>query len=541
MVNKHKIMLASLKRNLFPFLIAFSALSVSASAAFYSVTGLSKLFAGASFEVLIMAASLEVAKLVIASLLYQYWDTLNKWLRTYLMVAAMVLVFITSMGIYGFLSAAYQETATKMGNIDAQVELIETKRDNLKDRLAVYTEEKKGLNEAMSELRTGLSNNVIQYKDRETGEIITTTSSATRKALEKQLDQAISRQDELNSRIDEVNEEIFKYESEIVELETSGDVAGELGPLKYLSGLTGIPMDQIINYLLLVIIFVFDPLAISLVVAANFAFDRANPKRHEDEPLPSRSIWDGIEEELDERAEMFMNDVLPEEEDEWDGDDEWDEDDEEWEPNNVLKNAARRYHEHQEYAEDFLVDTDKELDELEELEFDMNQDELEEWTKLADELAEGSQALDDDKDLLAEYQETKAEDREQFFDEEHALDMVLNDMVEQLDEEDLKELEAANDSNPDETEVETTDRTGTFPNENNPTSVGSIVQKINTTHLPQNETSAPIYKRNPAETVENNIPTTPKLSDDELFDQAMREKAEKEKLQFLKKNGNQKK
>lgn len=534
-------MLASLKRNLFPFLIAFSALSVSASAAFYSVTGLSKLFAGASFEVLIMAASLEVAKLVIASLLYQYWDTLNKWLRTYLMVAAMVLVFITSMGIYGFLSAAYQETATKMGNIDAQVELIETKRDNLKDRLAVYTEEKKGLNEAMSELRTGLSNNVIQYKDRETGEIITTTSSATRKALEKQLDQAISRQDELNSRIDEVNEEIFKYESEIVELETSGDVAGELGPLKYLSGLTGIPMDQIINYLLLVIIFVFDPLAISLVVAANFAFDRANPKRHEDEPLPSRSIWDGIEEELDERAEMFMNDVLPEEEDEWDGDDEWDEDDEEWEPNNVLKNAARRYHEHQEYAEDFLVDTDKELDELEELEFDMNQDELEEWTKLADELAEGSQALDDDKDLLAEYQETKAEDREQFFDEEHALDMVLNDMVEQLDEEDLKELEAANDSNPDETEVETTDRTGTFPNENNPTSVGSIVQKINTTHLPQNETSAPIYKRNPAETVENNIPTTPKLSDDELFDQAMREKAEKEKLQFLKKNGNQKK
>ena len=528
-------MLESLKRNLFPFLIAFSALSVSASAAFYSVTGLSKLFAGASFEVLIMAASLEVAKLVIASLLYQYWDTLNKWLRTYLMIAAVVLVFITSMGIYGFLSAAYQETATKMGNIDAQVELIETKRDNLKERLAIYTEEKQSLNEAMSELRTGLSNNVIQYKDKETGEIITTTSRATRQALERQLDQAVSRQDELNSRIDAVNEEIFEYEAEIVELETGGDVAGELGPLKYLSGLTGIPMDQIINYLLLIIIFVFDPLAISLVVAANFAFDRANPNRRRHEPLPSKSIWDGIEQEIDERAEMFMNDVLPEEEDGWE------EDEEEYEPNDALKNAARRYHEHQEYAEDFLVDTDKELDELEELEFDMNRSELEEWTKLADELAKGSQILEDEEGLLAEYQETKAKDREQFFDEEHALDMVLNDMVEQLDEEDLKELEAANDSNSDETEVETTDRTGTFPNQNNPTSVGSIVQKINTTHLPQNETSAPIYKRNPAETVENNTPIPPKLSDDELFDQAMREKAEKEKLQFLKKNGNQKK
>ena len=100
----------NVKKGLFPFLIAFSALSVSASAAFYSVYGLSKLFAGAQVEVIIMAGSLEVAKLVIASLLYQYWDTINKILRTYLSIAAIILVLITSMGIYGFLSAAYQDT-----------------------------------------------------------------------------------------------------------------------------------------------------------------------------------------------------------------------------------------------------------------------------------------------------------------------------------------------------------------------------------------------------------------------------------------------
>jgi hypothetical protein len=76
-------MIKRIQRNLFPTIIALSALSVSASAAFYSVSGLSKLFAGASFEVIIMAGSLEVAKLVIASLLYQYWNTLNKFLRTY--------------------------------------------------------------------------------------------------------------------------------------------------------------------------------------------------------------------------------------------------------------------------------------------------------------------------------------------------------------------------------------------------------------------------------------------------------------------------
>ena len=83
-------MFKKLQKRIFPFIIALSALSVSTSAAFYSVTGLSKLFAGASTEVFIMAGSLEISKLVIASLLYQYWDTINKGLRTYLTIACFI-------------------------------------------------------------------------------------------------------------------------------------------------------------------------------------------------------------------------------------------------------------------------------------------------------------------------------------------------------------------------------------------------------------------------------------------------------------------
>jgi len=267
-----------IQKRIFPFLIAFSALSVSASAAFYSISGLSKLFAGAAFAVIIMAASLEIAKLVIASLLYQYRKNLPKLLKYYLSIACVILILITSMGIYGFLSAAYQETAAKAGNIDAQIALVETKRDNVKEQLAVYNEEKSSINEAVADLRKGLSNNVIQYKDRETGEIITTTSSNTRRALEKQLDQAILRQSEINTKVDELNTKVFEYETEIVEIRTSDAVSSELGPLKYLSGLTGTPMDKIINWLLLTIIFVFDPLAIALVVAANFAFEQIRPR-----------------------------------------------------------------------------------------------------------------------------------------------------------------------------------------------------------------------------------------------------------------------
>jgi Skp family chaperone for outer membrane proteins len=267
----------NLKNKIFPLLIALSALSVSASAAFYSVSGLSKLFAGASLEVIIMASSLEVAKLVIASLLYQYWDSLNKGLRAYLTIAAGVLILITSMGIYGFLSAAYQETANKAGNIDAQVSLVEVKRDNIKEQLLVFTSEKESINKSVNDLRAGLAGNVQTYKDKD-GNILSSSSSANRKAFERQLDQAIVRQNEINSKADQLNTQLFDYETEIVNIKTNSELAGELGPLKYLSGLTGISMDKIINILLLIIIFVFDPLAIALVIAANFAFTQLRSK-----------------------------------------------------------------------------------------------------------------------------------------------------------------------------------------------------------------------------------------------------------------------
>ena len=290
-------MLHKLKKILFPLVIALSALSVSASAAFYSISGLSKLFAGATFAVIVMASSLEVAKLVIASLLYQYRKGLPKLLKYYLSVACVVLILITSMGIYGFLSAAYQETAAKAGNVEAQITLVEVKRDNIREQLVVYNEEKSTINNAVASLRDGLSNNRIQYTDT-AGNIINTTSSSTRRALEKQLDQAIDRQTIINTRVDGLNEKLFNYETEIVEIKTSDSVAGELGPLKYISGLTDTPMDKIINWLLLTIIFVFDPLAIALVIAANYAFEQIKPKTKENlygETVPEKKIIEVLE------------------------------------------------------------------------------------------------------------------------------------------------------------------------------------------------------------------------------------------------------
>ena len=259
-----------MKQKIFPFLIAFSALSVSASAAFYSISGLSKLFAGASLQVIIMASSLEVAKLVIASLLYQYWDSINKALRTYLVTAAVVLVLITSMGIYGYLSNAYQSTANKEGIVTQQITALETKKKLYEQTRDNIIKEKQSLADLKGTLSKG---SVTQFTDKK-GNLVVKSNNAN----VKQIESANKTEEKLTTKLDIVNDSIFALENKILETKTFSESASELGPLKYLSNLLGVSMDRIVNWLLLIIIFVFDPLAISLVVAANFAFAQLRSK-----------------------------------------------------------------------------------------------------------------------------------------------------------------------------------------------------------------------------------------------------------------------
>ena len=277
---------------MFPFLIAFSALSVSTSAAFYSVSGLSKLFAGASLEVIIMAGSLEFAKLVTASLLYQYWDTINKTLRTYLSIATVVLVLITSMGIYGFLSAAYQETYSKLSAVENQKGFIQQKIDFYQNDVTRYDTEIERISSNISTLSNAKASS-IQVRDTSVSGGFRQTISTT----ELRMAQSRINIEEENRKLAQskriiASDSLQKFQLQVLELDNNTEVAGELGPLQYLSSLTGYPMDKIINVLLLIIIFVFDPLAISLVIAANFAFDKAYPKKKYRDNLYGEKIED---------------------------------------------------------------------------------------------------------------------------------------------------------------------------------------------------------------------------------------------------------
>jgi hypothetical protein len=262
-----------MKKRFFPFLIALSALSVSASAAFYSVFGLSKLFAGASTEVIIMAGALEAAKLIAASLLYQYWNVINKFLRAYLVTAVFILMIITSGGIYGFLSGAFQETNTQSQFLEKQVEIIDKKRTRFEENKSILVLEKEQLNKSISDLRISLSNpSQVSYWDENSQTVITTTSSSTRRALQKELNTTIVERDTITSQVNALTDSIALYDVKILEQQIGNESARELGPLKYMAELTNQPMENIVNWFMLLIIFVFDPLAIAMVIAANMAF-----------------------------------------------------------------------------------------------------------------------------------------------------------------------------------------------------------------------------------------------------------------------------
>ena len=262
-----------MKKRLFPLLVTLAALCVAGSAAFYSVFGLSKLFAGASTQVIIMAGSLEFAKLVVASLLYQYWGTINKWLKGYLMIAVFTLMVITSGGIYGFLSGAYQSTATQSELLDKSLAILNQKQIRFEETKEDLTLEKIQINKSISDLRTSLSNpHQVSWYDKNSETVITSSSGSARRALQAELKTTIVDRDNINLKLEAVLDSIGKTDIALLNKEISNEDKRELGPLKYLAKTTGWSMDKVVNYFLLLIIFVFDPLAIALVVSANMAF-----------------------------------------------------------------------------------------------------------------------------------------------------------------------------------------------------------------------------------------------------------------------------
>lgn len=270
-----------MKNKFLPYLILICALGLGITAAYYSIIGLSMLFAGVALPVMIMASFLEASKLTIATLLHNYWSKLNILLKTYLTTAVIILSVITSAGIYGLLSSGYQSTVNKSNIIDQKISALETKKQSYTQIKDEYLKDKESLSKSTYELRSALSKNTVLQSVDKKGNIITRESKNNRKAFEQQLTSSLKSEEQLASKIDIINDSIFNLESQILNIKAGNELANELGPLKYLSNLTGQPMDKVINWFLIIIMLVFDPLAISLIVAANFAFSQTSEQKIE--------------------------------------------------------------------------------------------------------------------------------------------------------------------------------------------------------------------------------------------------------------------
>ena len=225
------------KRDYFKYFVGLAALLVAGSAAYFSVFGLSKLFAGAAGSIVVMAGSLEFGKLVSASFLYRYWDKTNQWLKIYLLVGVITLVGITSAGIFGYLSNAYQGATV---NFEKQTTSLFYKED----RLEQLQEDKVYLKDELEQSLSSLPDNYI---------------TAKRKLRE-----------DYNPKVLEINDKILNIKQEIGELKISLVETGvDVGPAIYLARVFNTDIDTVVKFFILILIFVFDPLAVSLVIAYN--------------------------------------------------------------------------------------------------------------------------------------------------------------------------------------------------------------------------------------------------------------------------------
>ena len=258
-----------MNKHILKFLVVLIAISLAGCAAFFSIVGLSKLFAGAAIAVILMASTLEASKLVITSFLYQAWSTVNKTLRLYLLIAISIIAIITSIGIYGFLSSAYSETKTKY-------DLTQTQTDSLSTQKSYYESSVDNYKLQLTTKTTQLTNlsNIRNSQEVRASQLVTnkrSSRSADRSA--KETDAAIKL---INLDIDNLNKNIITYSDsakkmqvKITQLGLKNNISSELGSLSYVARLLNVSMDSVVNVLIILLIIVFDPLAICMVLVFN--------------------------------------------------------------------------------------------------------------------------------------------------------------------------------------------------------------------------------------------------------------------------------
>jgi len=244
-------------------LTLFTALAISAVAAYYSIIGLIAIFSAAVIPIAVMGVVLELGKLVTASWLYHYWKKVPKLLKTYLISAVVILMFITSMGIFGFLSKAHIEQTTITSDKSLEISSVQSEIER----------HKKDIFRAEQSLQL-LDNALIKYTD----------LGAVTKGLNARKEQEVER-NELNQSIQSATDKIATLtEKQFVLRKEQLQIQSEVGPIRYIAELvygdsSQSVLEDAVRWVIIIIVFVFDPLAVLLLISANITLKEERRSR----------------------------------------------------------------------------------------------------------------------------------------------------------------------------------------------------------------------------------------------------------------------
>lgn len=239
----------------FILLVAFSAFFVAGCAAFFSIKGLIVLFSGDALAVGVMASSLELGKLVAASFLHTYWKAISKLLKLYLCSAVFVLMCVTSLGIFGFLTGAYQEHSTKVNTFDTKIAALTLEKSSVDQAILERTDRIKVLADLRQtqEQRIQVAGNLKGPREQAYKSIAEANEEIQKKELE----------------VSSARQRSVELDKEISELKISLDTTTDIGSFKFLASALHTDVDTSVRYFIFALIFVFDPLAVTLVLALN--------------------------------------------------------------------------------------------------------------------------------------------------------------------------------------------------------------------------------------------------------------------------------
>lgn len=278
------------------FLTFVTSLAIAGVAAWYSIAGLAAIFAAAKIPIIIMGSVLEAGKLVTASWLYRNWKVSPFLLKSYLTVAVIVLMFITSMGIFGYLSKAHIDQTITVGDNSIQIEQIDIKINRQQKRIDDADMVISQLDEAV--------NTLIEY-DRIRGE---TGAIATRESQKEERDNLNNIIDDASNIISELQVEKALLSKEQIQIEA------EVGPIKYIAELiygestTRDILEEAVRFVILTIIFVFDPLAVLLLIAANMSLTQRKPMTNK-MIVPSFEIKEDRFDVVDAEIDVNLEDI----------------------------------------------------------------------------------------------------------------------------------------------------------------------------------------------------------------------------------------